>query len=502
MQKRISLGMTAVAVLVLGMYGCGSSSSETSANVTSISDLPTISTMVDTTGASGSISVTTKAISGTPPLLTGISSSNADTYFWNGLLATISTNQSATQDQINSFWEGEGACRMAQTVGYSFQNILQGGTSMCYMQKLPNASNGVAFVNTDATPSTLFKQTASNKTVNVQVSNMQGGGGGGGSGPENIFIKVYGSGTTEGAAGYAADLWFCSNSNQVTGYEKIRKSSNTLTVTSTHSEQNGNFVGIITGSLTTNSSGGIIFDGSKTRNAQVYFAPTDGSNTFMASVSIDGTGLLTARNYQNGSFGGGPSQISKRAIFGQYSGSTMPTLRFLTAGFAFQDAFSGGGLEHTQSGTGAVEYSGSLYTFVSDATNAYLAAARGEDFSDSIYSGSTTAFTSAISDISGFSCSATPDIIATVDFSQSGPQAIASQCENSFQDMNFCDSQSINAVRQIVMTNQRNFFGQCSTTSCSDDFSCQQWADNNIGNQAGITTANANCNDQRCCAAQ
>ena len=479
--------------LLLGIFfiGCGGSSgtstTASSTSVNSIDDLPNTETFVATTATTSLNASLSKAVTGTPPLLTSISSSNADDYFWNGLLATITTAGSATQSQIDSYWDGEGACRMAQAVGYSFQNMLQGGTSLCYMQNMPACSNGVSITSGSATASTVFEQGASNKIVQVNVSG-QGAN-------ETIFIKVFGTSTTEGASGYAADMFFCNSSNTVGGYEQIRLTGSTsFTSKSVHADF-GNFVGDLTASLTTNASGQLIFDPSATRSATVYFGPTDGSFTFLGAVSIDSAGLLTAREYQIGSFGGGASQENKHAIFANFTGGTMDELRLLESSFALQDTYG----SSDQSNTGATEYQTDHYEPVTSGT--LLTTAQAEDFSHDVYTGSVTSQTADLAAITNYSCSTTHDVVVAMDFTASCPQAVAVECENNFQDMNFCDGTTVSAARDIVFTSQLSVFGSCASSYCGGDFDCQIFAEENPSNAQGITTANASCSNG-CCAAQ
>jgi hypothetical protein len=203
-----------------GIGGCGSTSSETSSSasgttVNSLTKLPDVTTLV-TTGSS--TSTLKAAVTGTPPLLKGITATTADTYFWNGLIATINAAASVTSDQINSFWTGEGACRMAQVVGYSFQNVLQGGISLCYMKNAPDSTNGVTINKGSEAISAIFSQGASNKTILVHAKNFSDAGSGA-AGDQDIFIKVFGTGSTEGSYGYGSDLWFCS-AGSVVGYRE------------------------------------------------------------------------------------------------------------------------------------------------------------------------------------------------------------------------------------------------------------------------------------------
>ncbi|MDO8462082.1 MAG: hypothetical protein Q7S98_04380, partial [Deltaproteobacteria bacterium] len=164
------------------------------------------------------------------------------------------------------------------------------------------------------------------------------------------------------------------------------------------------------------------------------------------------------------------------------------------ASFALQDKFG----DFNQSLTGATEYQTNRY--VTDGSGSLLTTAQAEGFSDAIYSGSTSAYKANISATGDYSCSTTPDIIVSMDFSASGPKAVASQCENNFEEMSFCDGNSINAVRTIVF-NSQSAQGACATSFCStgDDFACQKWADNHLGNSQGITTANAKCSSTGCC---
>lgn len=484
----------------LTFCGCGSSggsseSSTASTTASSIDQLPATSTLFSADGTSASESVLrglTKAVSGTPAKLNTFSATNADTIFWDGLLATITSAGSATASQIDSYWDGMGSCRMAQAVGYSFQQIMQAGTSLCYLQNVPSAASAVVIEQGSVTVAQALTQAAASQTTKASVS-------GGGQDSETIFIKVYGTGTTEGSAGYAADIWFCNSAGTVGGYEKIRHNATTglLNLTSVHSDGNGSSAGLMSGTITKSGSN-YIYSTSLDRSGTVYFAPTDGSATFIGSVLSNSAGLLTARSYQSGSFGGGQSQTSKVAVFANLTSDTtnMATLAFTEAGFAVD--FNMGSTSNTFTGTS--EWQNTHYA---SASNSLTTQVQAEDFSDAIYTGVTTTYATLVSDKSGFSCSTTPDYIVSMDFDKSALAAIQTQCENKFSEMQFCDSSSVNAAGMIVFSSQSSLFGDCSTSFCNegDDFACQKWADNNIGNAQGITTANASCNSG-CCGTQ
>lgn len=354
------------------------------------------------------------------------------------------------------------------------------------MQNAPAATSGVAIVSGDATAATIFDQGASSHVVQVNVQNSQGQGPG-----DTIFIRVLG--TSEAPTGYQAQLWFC-DSGTVNGYETFAVNSSTGAFTSTTVEtSNSNtFVGIINASLTS-SGGEFVFDPAQTRSAEVYFS--GGSINFKGLVNIPSGGSLTAQASE--SEAGMSSVNNKHSIFANYSGNTMGTLRFSESGFAFEQNFTGG----SQNVVGACEYQTTKYSPVS--SGSLFTSASGEDFSNSIFTTDISTYTALVSAKSSFSCSQTPDVVVSMDMSSTGMQAVQSQCDNPFQEMNFCDGSAVSSVREKVILAQLGF-GSCSTTYCivGNDFSCQQWADNNLGNPEGLSTANAHCSSSGCCEAQ
>lgn len=502
---------TAVVVAALGLVGCGSSSSPATtpaANASSLTELPSVDSLVSTSTASADAVVkSTKTITGEAsiPLLKDISADTADKYFWGGLLAKIITAGSATPDQINSYWSGEGSCRMAQATGFAFQQIQDGGTSLCYMQNAPLTS-GVSITGGSATPATIFTQDVNSKVIEISTSGEAKKDGSVGS--QTIFARVYGTSTTEGKLGYASDLWFCKD-GAVKGYEKLRVDNGAFTNTSVHTDGGGNFVGTISAKLTT-SGGLLVFDPTQSRSGTAVFQPDDGTFNFISSVEIDSAGLMTTRNFSTNSFGDDKTKTNtnKVAVFSNYSGNTMDTLKFTQAGFAVYNDFGG-----TASPiVGATEWQTSLYAALT--SGALYDDANKEDFSNDIFLGtSSTLYTDATADLAAattdFDCTTPADDTVAMDFTKTDTAAVATQCESSFANFNFCDnSPTIMQARQIVFQSQVANFGKCSTGSCvykidggvnTGVFACQAWADNNKDNSEGITTANADCGQDNCC---
>jgi len=215
MNKKLSflVSFTALPAVVLAT-GCGSSSSAPGAAITNVSvgNLPSASSMAKTNAASAAALFSNRAVSGaaSAPLISSFTDDNVDTYFWGGLLNTVTVAGSATSAQKNAFFGntvdgpgGMGACQMAQGTAESFSNLLQSANSMCYMKGLISGPTGVTV--DVGTAATLFDSAATDKIIKVAVSGMQG------QSAMNVFFKVYGTNTVTSDV-YKADLWMCSGS--------------------------------------------------------------------------------------------------------------------------------------------------------------------------------------------------------------------------------------------------------------------------------------------------
>lgn len=136
---------------------------------------------------------------------------------------------SASQNQCGEFYVGDadgesgglGACHMAESVGYSFQNMMQSEASRCYMQRFPTAANvaagGVSVVSGELPAggiAAVFSPGTASRLVKINITGYPGGGGGegegGDGGPETIFIRIP-SISQNAAAGklFEAGLTFC-----------------------------------------------------------------------------------------------------------------------------------------------------------------------------------------------------------------------------------------------------------------------------------------------------
>lgn len=451
-----------LAVMVLA-YGCGSSTSSTSSTgtlstaLTSLSDVPNSSDMFAANTASANLSAkaeATPAVSGTAPILTTITEATADTYFWNGIVAAINAAGVATAAQISQFWGeteggagGEGACRMAQSVGYMMENIINGQTSLCYMKNMPNATSGVGIVSgTGITAANLFDRGATAKIVNVQVTDPVRGS-------ENIFIRVYGSDTV-GTTGYQTDLWFCeTGATTAKHYElvDIDTSAGTLSTTSAGTETFGGsentWLSTISGYLTTDASDNVIFDPTHDRTATHQF----NSAMYGASkvtLTVSSANQITSKSYDIFTDPSGGSSCSNKVYaLANFTGAALSDLRFTDAGYSGTSVCGG----YTGTFSGGTEFQDTFYK----ATNTSTLATTAEAFVFADDSFFATAPATPTLGTDSYSCSVTPDAVVTMDMSDSVVAAIAATCEGErLENMNWCDSTDIQAARQIIFASE------------------------------------------------
>ncbi len=467
MKFKRSLGLMSCVFMMAyaSISGCGSGNSSTESSdtltVNSLGSLPSVDEMLSVAASSSSsfsakpsMSLSTmrsNVVSGTPPVLSDINESNADAYFWNGLVADINLYVSSSGAQgsdpsdpevQNNFWEGEGSCRMASNVSQSLGNIAQAGTSSCYMSHAPDVLGTESILSgTVSSPSAVLDQEESNKLVKVQVSDPQ-------QGEQNIFIRVFGSSSSEGSAGYAADLWFCNPNGGSTpeNFEQIRVNNSTgsMTFLSAGSHE-GEATGVVqfAGNISVNSAGEVVFDPNAAQTANVYFSGSFG--TFKGYMSVEGS-VLNTKNININEYQGN-SYTNEVFTISNISSNTSGDALFLEAGFGFQgtnqDAHYGG-TEYQDSRYVAVN-SGTLY----DLVNNY-------DFSgDSFFTSAIDEATSLTSGVANYSCSESPDVVVAMDMSSAGMQSVQALCEVDWETSNFCDSSSIQAARQAIFTAQQ-----------------------------------------------
>lgn len=474
MRKLTTLTILAITTLIFASCGGGGgapAASSGTSTITALSAVPDIKDIISSSVSDASIS-SLKAVSGTPPLLSAITNDNADAYFWGGLLAELEGESSPTEVQREAFWNGEGACRNAQVVGFSFSEIMMNGTSLCYMKNLPLVDGGFEVVSGSVpVPSEIFDVGAGNKLVKINVpAEMSGGPEGFEAEAQDIFIKVYGSGSSEASAGFAADLVFCADGGGTpTGYEKIRQntSANTITHTTVNTSF-GQFASVFT-SKTKDVAGVPSIDRTKAQEVTMSMDGTFGTRE--AYVGVVGNYIVTKEDALD-EMGGEAMNPREMYIISGYSGTSPETLKFRDAGYYGQNTGDG----FTDVFSGSIEYQNSRYVEVGSAGQYWAAAGEETGFDtglvdaagdpilltfvneydlagDTFYSGAPAIDATLIAAISNYSCSETPDVELNM-LATEGTAAVQEECEVVFTDVDFCDSEAIWAIRETMWSGE------------------------------------------------
>lgn len=382
-----------------------------------------------------------------PPVLSSIAASPIKDLFWreiNGVNVVDAINSSsADQNHCNEFYSGQqdgqsgglGACHLAESVGYTYSNILQSGTSLCYMKNFPSQKNlvaGAITVTSGALPTggiqNLFSPPSGALDRLVQVvptgeEDQEGGDEDRRSkeGKGNIFLQV-GSQEKNKAADnlYSVVIWFChEGESEVSGYNKV-SISKALRLYSEYGadDEFGKSFSSVEGFLSARGNS-VVWDPSKTRRSSTVVSD-EGGGQFKAEVEITANNLIKVKRVDN--FSG---SMGKGYIITKYSGSKASDLRFLSG--AFMDNHGG------ESFTEATQYKNSFYAV--DTDSPLLGPVQNEDLNSEFY---TSGFDLDI-DTSPYSCDATPDITVSLDFSVATLRESIRECETEqLGNMHFC----------------------------------------------------------------
>lgn len=472
MEKKTRSFFAAFAPVVLGgtmflLQGCGDDAARSLADsLSNLSQLPDAEDMVAGSGANGSsaaqlatlpnylrLGLNLQSVSGTPPTILSLTSSNADTYFWNGLVAAINTAGSATVSQRNQFWGqdtstpgpgGHGACMMAQSVGESLQRMREAASTMCYMKGMVSASSGVTV--TGAAQSDAFNQGADDKLVRVDVTNApMDRSSGRPTGSFNVFFKVFGTNSVTSEV-YKYDMWMC-NSGTAGEIETLTVNKTTGEMTSTRtSSRSGRSGGrptytssdALTAYLTVDGSGNISFDRSRSRTATSTHS--GGWGNFKGQIEVTGSDLIYARRYFSGTWG-----VDKNYSLSAFGGTSFSDFKFLQAAYKGKSDPSGPTTAH--------EYDG-----VTEYRDTFYASVASSDLSAEVdeFNMDTDTFLSSFSaptfSIGSYTCSDTPDVTVSMDFADTAVAAVGTECNNESTriDYEMCNSTAVqNAMNRV-----------------------------------------------------
>jgi hypothetical protein len=407
--------------------------------------LAKLSSPVDSSSGTSSLMIGAAQVSGTPPLLLAMLSGTPapeDVLFNDNTVEAI-TNSTATTEQCGAFWgsnvDGESAGLSAgytlQGVGYSYQNLTQGATSMCYMRSFPteqNLADGAVELVSGALPSggiaNIFTPGATARKVKVSIAGDEFGA-------QDIYISIP-SASTNAANGdaYKATLVFCnSESSEPGNIEQVRlKVSGEYTGTSLGaSDEGGNFESKFTGFMRA-LNGRFVFDESRDRSAQVEYQSSSGNN-FKSKLLLTSDGYL--RNLQRDRHGG----FTRKAFsVVRVEGSGLAELKVLEG--AYKETGDAGTREDT-----AFEWRDSFYA--SSPQSALLDQLDLVSFENAFFDNPAE----PPADLSDYSCGGSVNVELSLDMSHPNMQAVSEECEGDRVDGGDFISQS--SAIQAAMNN-------------------------------------------------
>lgn len=438
---------------------------------TGMTSIPDTSSVLSSNNSSSS-AVHRSSVSGTPPLLTDLPGNIKATFWRPGVIEGINSG-SPTEAQCHEFFAGTadgqsggmGACYLAQGVGYSFQSILESGTSLCYMKNFPTAVNvasGGVTVTRGSPPGGNISQIFSvpngsaARTIQVSVSGFEdsrsrretgrAGSGEGAPADQTVYIRVdSAAANARNGNQYGYSLWFCEDGNVPTGYERTTVSlSGEYRSKHTDRGDGGTFSNDVRAFLR-NVDGELVFDTSRPRKASVT-ASRSGEESFRFKSDV----VVTADNLiQNKVYDIFRDRSRKAYSVAEFTGAGIGEFRFLQGAYGDLNTESGVTLGSFESAT---EYRDSYYAaapeseLVDDRDALDISA-------DSFYNSAPD----ADFDAGDLSCSALADLAVTINMTNSTVRSSVSHCEGErLEGMDFCRSD------EEVALAERNFFSSCA----------------------------------------
>ncbi|MCB0310266.1 MAG: hypothetical protein KDD42_03465, partial [Bdellovibrionales bacterium] len=319
---------------------------------------------------------------------------------------------------------GMGACHMAEGVGYAFNDLLRSQTTLCYMQRFPKKKNlkaGAATLISGDLPSgnieKLFVTPSDQaRVVKVNITGLDNAGGDG-----RIFIRV--SSAAENSANgnqYEAKIWHCDEVRE--GPRELNhleaSDDGVFTIENFGEPPNGGtFRSIVSGNLVSTGTA-LAWNPKKSRNISNSFQ--NSSDRFKAEIQIQNQ--IISKTFDRFR-----DRTNKHYTIATYSGSDVTNVRFLSGAYKGQanDGFNF---------SGATEYRDSFYA--SAPQNSLRDSVVDFDFAEDAFFDSLEDLSL---DLSGYDCSAVPDIEITLDMTHALLQKVQSKCEASdFGNMHFC----------------------------------------------------------------
>lgn len=403
---------------------------------------------------------TASAVSGTPPILKNIPSLGSKNLFWrSGFIDELLNTPFVTPEQCREFFagatDGESAgmlgCYAVQGVGYSFQSILEGGSSVCFMKGIPTEENlkegGVTIVegslpNNDITQLFATPEGSEDRLIKVVLPSFGGPTGDsdqGGSGGEIGFINVHSTKKLASKGNqYGYNLWFCKNGEiNPNNYEETSVSlAGEFKALNVNIMNDHKFRNELAASLTT-VNGSVTFDLTKSRVAKSTGEFGDGSFKSLVTLLPDNTITTKVKESFNG-FG--------RSNYGIASFTGSGLNDFTVRAAALKDVFG------SQSMSAGLEFRDSIY--LSSPNNELTPSLDAVDIAtDKFYEQDDL----VTPDYSGKSCTATPSVTISMNFSSPRLQNVFKSCNSQrLENMDFCRSQDIFLIQSKCSNGPRN----------------------------------------------
>jgi hypothetical protein len=392
----------------------------------------------DASGMLKARSITTALdVTGSPPAIKDIPAIGAKDVFWApGLVDAIVAATPPSQPQCSEFFAGTAdgqssgllGCYSVQGVGYSFQSIMEGGSSVCFMKNVPTKANVAAgavrviegsLPNGDITKIFSTPSGSKSRLIKVNVTGMPDGN-------QTGFIRINSQATLDKKGQqYSYNLWFCGQGqSSATNYEETSVSlAGEFKYLNVFVEGTSEYQNQITAYLT-KSGDGIGFDVTKERSARTSGEFQGANFKSLITVFPNNTIATKVKESFNG-FG--------RSNYGVASFSGAGLSEFAVRSAAIKDVFSN---LNQQAGA---EFRDTLY--VSAPSTSLISELSKVDIStDSFY----TQDGSVTPDFSDKSCSADADVTLSMDFANPALATVAVTCAaNQLQNMDFCRTNEI-----------------------------------------------------------
>ncbi|MBP9837919.1 MAG: hypothetical protein KBC84_04325 [Proteobacteria bacterium] len=415
---------------------CAAISDSTLGNF-SLSDLPGADQLIRENTSAARNGIT--AISGTPPALPDIPAAGVSNTFYRPNVLSNITNNTASNEEcselFNSGTDGQSggitACYLTQNVGYSFQNILRSGTTLCYMKNamtntLLNA--GVVARASGSFPNgnieDLFSTPSGNSSRLVKIS-FPGEA-------SSIYIKVFGANSNAANGNtYRFQFYSCDGTpSEVSEIEDTAITTDGRYVSTSKSNSEGRLNSSTVTAFLTRVGDELVFDSTRTRTASNNSTSQSNADKFKSYLELDSANVIRNKVYDIVS-----TNTRRGYSVSKISGTSIASLRFLEGANneRHEDVDFG-----THTYTSGIEYRDTLY--VSAPSNTYRSELTDVDLD-------TDEFFSSLPDVNfdttGFSCSATPNVSITMDITSPAFAGVQSTCEGVRLDgMDFCNSDS------------------------------------------------------------